>query len=482
VVRGGEGKIIPKDRDNAFGDGRAAEARETGTPAADDPREAGAGREAQVITGQTEKTAGGVPAANGANRFLRRGGPFFALSYRNFRLFFVGQMISVAGTWMQSVGEQWLVYSLTHSAAWLGIVSGASAIPYVTLTIYGGQLADRLPRRSILLCTQAAALVLAVLLAVLAAGWLVPIRAWHIAALAAGLGVVNAFNVPAQQAFVMDMVEGREALGNAIALNSLQFNLARVIGPIFAGWVLVQAGAAGCFFLNALSFVAVLASLLLMRVAPRVASGRMKGAAGVLDGFHYIVRTPSVLRVILLIGTGALLFWSVSTVYPVFASHFHQGAKGFSQMMAANGIGAACGGIWIATAGDRLSRRHLVYGGAALFGVTLIGATLSPTYPFLLVCLVFSGLAMMLLGINANTRVQQDVPDELRGRVMAVYSLVFGGLLPVGGLETGFVTQHLGVNDAVRINAGVGIAITAALFTWSQLSARDARTHPHPPR
>jgi MFS family permease len=407
VARGGEGKIIPDNTDSAFGDGRAAEARGTGTPAADEPREAGAGREAQVISGQAEETASGAPAANVANRFVRRGGPFFALSYRNFRLFFVGQMISVAGTWMQSVGEQWLVYSLTHSAAWLGIVSGASAIPYVTLTIYGGQLADRLPRRSILLCTQAAALVLAILLAVLAAG---------------------------------------------------------------------------CFFLNALSFVAVLVSLLLMRVAPRLPGGRLRGAAGVLDGFHYIVRTPSVLRVILLIGTGALLFWSVSTVYPVFASHFHQGAKGFSQMMAANGIGAACGGIWIATAGDRLSRRHLVYGGAALFGVTLIGATLSPTYPFLLACLVISGLAMMLLGINANTRVQQEVPDELRGRVMAVYSLVFGGLLPVGGLETGFVTQHLGVNDAVRINAGVGIAITAALFTWSQFSVRDARTQPHPPR
>jgi MFS family permease len=417
-----------------------------------------------------------VGAATPAGMMARPGSPFTALRYRNFRLFFVGQMISVAGTWMQSVAQQWLVYSLTHSAAWLGIVSGAGAGPYVALALYGGHLADQLPRRVILLWTQAAALVLALVLAVLAAGWIIPIQAWHIAVLAAGLGVVNAFNTPAQQAFITDMVEERAALGNAIALNSLQFNLARVIGPVLAGWVLVRIGAVGCFFLNAVSFVAVLISLALMRIPSQPDQpGPARAASGALDGFRYVARTPPVLRIILLIGAGALFLWSVSTIYPVFAAHFQKGAGGFSQMMAANGIGAAFGGVGIAAIGEALPRRYLVYGGAALFSVALICLTFAPTYLLLLAYLVVSGLAMMLLGINANTRVQQEVPDALRGRVMAVYSLVFGGLMPVGGLEIGFLTEHLGVTNAVRINACVALGVTAALFMWSQLSARESQ-------
>ena len=401
-----------------------------------------------------------------------RRGPFYALGFRNFRLFFFGQMISVAGSWMQSVAEQWLIFSLTHSAAWLGIVAGSSALPYVAFTMWGGQVADRFSRRTILVVTQGAALLLAVLLAVLASNRVVRIQPWHVAALAGLLGVVNAFNVPAQQAFVTDMIDGSDALPNAIALNSFQFNIARVIGPIIAGSVLVSLGVPWCFGLNALSFAAVILSLLLMRLPPHKLREVGDRASSLWEGFRYIGRSPSVLRIIMMVGFGSMLLWSIWTLYPVFAERYHQGPKGFSRMMTANGIGAATGGILVAAFGERLSRRHLIYGGAALFALTMIAMTLAPSFPVLLCCLVFSGLCMMLLGVNANTRIQQEVPNRLRGRVMAVYSLVFGGLMPFGGLTIGFLAKHIGAPEAVRIYAGIALVAAISLFLWSEFDRR----------
>lgn len=407
------------------------------------------------------------PAARSAN-------PFYALRFRNFRLFFFGQMVSVAGTWMQIVAQQWLVFSLTHSAAWLGIVTGASAIPAVALTLYGGQIADRLPRRRILLYTQTASMILAVVLATLATNRLLPIQAWHIALLAGLSGVVNAFNMPAQQSFVADMVEDRRVLGNAIALNSIQFNVARFVGPVAAGAVLVKIGAAGCFGVNALSFVAVLVSLLLMRLPSAAAHSReMNARAGTWEGLNYIRATPRVLRVLLLIGTASLLAWSASTLYPVFADRFQVGASGFTAMMAANGVGAALAGLLVAAFGDRLPRRALVYGGAVAFAVALLLFARAPAWNLLLASLVLSGFCMIGFAVSANTSVQNDVPDALRGRVMAVYTLVFGGLFPIGGLEIGFLSEHGGGPvRAVTINATLFLVIAVAVFVWSQFDRR----------
>ncbi len=396
----------------------------------------------------------------------RHDGAFYALRFPNFRLFFIGQFISVAGTWMQTVAQQWLVFSLTRSEAWLGIVAGASAIPYVAFAVWGGQIADRHSRRSILIWTQVFPMVLAFVLAALATNRWVPVQAWHIAALAALLGVVNAFNMPAQQAFVSDIVDERNALGNAIALNALRFNIARFLGPILAGTVLVKAGAAACFALNGLSYIAVIISLVMIRPRPFVRQDR---DLSVWQGFVYIRQTRPVLRVIMLIGVASLFAWSVSTLYPVFAERFGKGAGGFSAIMALNGIGAAVGGLTVAGIGNRVPRRLLVYGGGFLFSATLLLLlTAMPTYYLLLACLVLSGFAMIIFGISANIMVQEQVPDELRGRVMAVYSLVFGGLMPVGGLEIGFLAEQIGAVAAVRINAALALAAVAALFAWSQ--------------
>lgn len=423
-------------------------------------------------------------------RAVRRQSPFYALSFPNFRLFFVGQLISVAGTWMQTVAQQWLVYDITKSPAWLGIVSGASAIPYVLFAVWGGHIADRYPRRSTLIWTQTVMMLLAFVLAALTKGWPVPIQAWHIAVLSGISSIVNAFNMPAQQAFVTDMVDEREALGNAIALNSLRFNLARFIGPILAGAVLVKAGAAMCFFLNGLSFIAVILSLMMMRL-PKFVPQEMK--ISVWEGFRYIGSVPSILRVVILIGAGSLLAWPVSTLYPVFADSFARAASGklataavlshdsalfLSRIMAANGIGAALGGLALAVFGGAIPRRNLVYGGAVAFCTVLILFSLVRSYWLALALLLCAGFFMIVFAISSNTKVQEEAPDALRGRVMAVYSLVFNGLFPVGGLEIGFLAEHLTANHAVQINASLCLIVTLALLGWSLAETRPNKRPP----
>lgn len=425
-----------------------------------EPRQPGGGSTLAIPQRtETERAAG------------KRYSPFYALHFRDFRLFFVGQFISVIGTWMQTVAEQWLVYTVTGSATWLGIVSGASAIPYVLFAVWGGQVADRYPRRTTLLITQTVAMVLAFILAILATNRVVQVQGWHIAVLAALLGVVNAFNMPAQQAFVVDIVEERSALGNAIALNSLRFNLARFVGPVLAGWALVQAGAAACFFLNALSFIAVIASLWLIRARPSPAL-RGQQDLHVSEGVRYILAVRSILRIILLLGVASLFTWSISTVFPLFATKFHAGAGGYSMMMAVQGAGAAAGGLGMAIFGERLPRRLLIYGGVAMQSVALILISLSGSYYLVLLWLTFNGTALIAFGISANTKVQEEVPDALRGRVMAVYSLVQGAMTPLGGFLIGVAASRFGVDSATGSFAAICLVATLALWAWSQADRR----------
>ena len=395
--------------------------------------------------------------------------PFYALTFRNYRLFFYGQSVSVAGTWMQMVAQNWLVWELTHSARWLGIVNGASALPFVLFTLWGGQVADRFPRRTVLIVTQAIAMVLAFSLAAVASKQFIAPQAWHIAVLAGLSGVVNAFNMPAQQAFVSDMIEERSALSNAIALNSLRFNLARILGPALAGWVLTRYGLQWCFLINAFSFLATIFSLTLMRLPP---FQRKERATSILEGLRYIVNNRTVLRIVLLVGTGAIFTWSISTLFPVFAAHYGVGAGGYSRMMSANGIGAAIGGLALATVGSRIPRYTLIYSGTFLFCAALLVFAAIDNYALALGCLVLSGFAMIIFGISCNTKVQEDVPDELRGRVMAVYSLVFNGLMPVGGYALGNLAAFFGGFQAVRINALIALTLSLLIFVWSQVDRR----------
>lgn len=393
-------------------------------------------------------------------------GPFYALSFRNFRLFFIGQFISVAGSWMQVVAQSWLVYEITKSPAWLGIVSGASAIPYVLFSIWGGQVADRHPKRTILVWTQTLSMLSAFLVAALATNRWVHIEAWQIAAISAALGLVNAFNMPAQQAFVIEMVDKKDAMGNAIALNSLQFNIARFAGPILAGVVLAKMGATMCFFLNGLSFVAVIISLLMMRVETQE---EHSSQINIWGGLGYTLRNHTALRIIALIGCASMFTWSAGTLFPVFADRLREGATGYGAMLALNGIGAALGGLLIASVGARLPRMLVIYVGSFIFCFTLIFFAMSNQYYLSLALLAFSGMGMVLFGISSNTKVQEDVPDILRGRVMAIYSLVMGGLMPAGGLEIGFLAQKIGPSLAIEINAWLCVFCTVSMIIWQFL-------------
>ncbi len=411
-------------------------------------------------------------SAQRAVRVLSPSNPLYAFTFRNFRLFFVGQSISVAGTWMQTVAQQWLVWQLTHSSLWLGIVNGASAIPYVAFAMWGGQLADRHSRKTILLWTQWASMFLATILALLATNRWTPILPWHIVALSGISSIVNAFNMPAQQALVIDLVDERAAIGNAIALNSLRFNVARFLGPILAGIVLVKINAAACFALNALSFVAVIISLMMMRVsAPQL----IEVDTSMWQGFRFIKENRAVFRTVILIGLAAFFTWPLSTLFPVFATKFHQGAQGYSGMMSANGIGAALGGVFLAWMSSLLPRRVWVYGGAILFSVSVLAFSAITHYFAALVCLVFGGCSMILMAISCNTFVQEQVPDELRGRVMAVYNLVFNGMFPLGGLEIGSLAHHYNPVNALRVNGLLCLIFTIMLLGWN-LRDRPAKT------
>ena len=389
--------------------------------------------------------------------------PFYALTFPNYRLFFYGQSVSVAGTWMQIVAQNWFVWRLTGSPQWLGVVNGVSIIPTVCFTIWGGQLADRYSRRSILLWTQFCAMLLAFLLAALASNlWLTP-KAWHIAVIAALASAVNAFNLPAQQAFVNDLIEDKNALRNAIALNSLRFNLARFVGPMLAGYVLVRSGEALCFLLNAFSFIAVILSLWFMRLPVFVPSIRSRAIG---EGFRYLAERPRVLRMVFLVGAGALFVWSAATLFPVFATHLGVGKRGYSQMTSANGVGAMTAGFALATFSRTASHTLRIYGGATLFGLSLIAFSFAPSHALALFCLACSGFGMITCAISCNTAVQEEVPDALRGRVMAVYSLAFQGLMPLGGLLVGALAERTGAVFALRLNATLFLVVTAVLGTW----------------
>jgi MFS family permease len=402
------------------------------------------------------------------------GGALYAFAFPNFRLFFVGQLISVAGTWMQTVAQQWLVFDLTHSSTWLGIVSGATAVPYVLFAFWGGEIADRLPRRTILLWTQSAAMLFAFVLAFLATNRFTPVQPWHIAALAGLGGVVNAFNMPAQQAFVTEMVDDPRALSNAIALNSLRFNLARFLGPMLAGIALVKLSAAACFFLNGLSFIAVIISLARMRIRVRERPVYTENRKDTWEGLRFILGVPSLLRVTVLVGLGSLLVLSVSTLFPVLAEQYHQGASGFSTIVTINGIGATLGGAIVVTFGSRIARRFLVYGGALAFSLALLALSVSPTFTLVLVTVFAAGIGMVIFTTSSNTKVQEDAPNELRGRIMAVYSLVANSLMPVGGLLLGFLAEKSGVLPTIRIAALISFIASAILYLWSYLESRQA--------
>ncbi len=380
-----------------------------------------------------------------------------ALRHRNFRLFFGGQLISLIGTWMQTVAEAWLVYRLTGSALLLGTVGFCSQIPEFLQAPIGGIVADRRNRRHVIIVTQTASMVLPFILAVLTLTHRVQV--WHVMVLAAGLGVVNAFDIPARQAFLVDMV-GKEDLLNAIALNSSMFNCARMIGPAVAGILVASVGEGWCFLINSVSYVAVITGLLLMRIAhPANLSGRGSPLENIIEGFQFVRQTGPMRAILLLLGLVSFVGMPYAVLMPVFAAQIlHGGARGLGILMGATGVGALLGAASLAARVGVRGLGKLIAICCAGFGVSLIVFSFSRIFWLSALLLVPVGFSMMVQMASSNTLVQAMVPDRLRGRVMAVYSMMFMGMAPFGAFCAGAVAYHLGAPWTVAIGGAASIA------------------------
>jgi MFS family permease len=399
---------------------------------------------------------------NGLRRTSGVRGMLRSLRHRNFQLFFSGQLISLIGTWMQNIAQSWLVYRLTGSSLLLGLVGFAGQIPVFLFAPLGGMTADRWNRHRVVIGTQTASMILALILAALTL--LRVVRVWEIVVLAALLGAVNAFDIPARQSFLIDMV-GREDLMNAIALNSSMFNGARVIGPAIAGLLVAWIGEGWCFFANGVSYIAVIIGLLLMNLGPlRQVPTESSPLEHIAEGFRYVQRTAPILALMLLIGLVSLVAVPYSVLMPIFADHIlHGGARGLGILMGATGIGALLGALTLAT-------RHGVHGlgrwvgfSAMSFGISLILFSFSKWFLVSMILLVPVGYSVMLQMSSSNTLIQSMVPDELRGRAMSVYTMMFMGMAPVGSLFAGTVADRIGAPWTVAIG-GLGAVVGSIVF------------------
>ncbi len=396
-----------------------------------------------------------------------------ALRHRNFQLFFAGQLISLIGTWMQTVAQSWLVYRLTGSSLLLGSVAFASQIPVFLIAPLGGTIADRHNRHRVVIATQTASMILAAILAALTLTGL--IRVSHIFILAALLGVVNAFDIPARQAFLADMV-GRDDLMNAIALNSSMFNGARIIGPAIAGVLVAKIGEGWCFFANALSYIAVIVGLLLMQVQAAGASREGSALQHIIEGFRFVNSAKPIRALLLLLALVSLVGMPYAVLMPIFADQIlHGGARGLGLLMGATGIGALIGAVTLAVKQDLKGLGKWVAVCSATFGTTLILFSLSRHFWLSAALLVPVGGSMMVQMASSNTLIQAMVPDQLRGRVMAVYSMMFMGMAPFGALFAGVVAQMLGAPLTIAIGGTVCIIGSAVFASRLPIIRGEAR-------
>lgn len=384
-----------------------------------------------------------------------------ALRHRNFRLFFFGQLLSLPGTWIQAVAQSWLIYRLTDSAALLGLAGFASQFPVFLMAPLGGVLADRFSRHRLLIGTQLASAILALVLAALTLSGAVQV--WQVFGLATLLGVVNGFDLPARQAFTVQLV-GRADLPNAIALNSSAFNAARLIGPAVAGVLVAAAGEGWCFLLNGMSFATVLVALLAMRLEPvgrTVQTGSM--LAQILDGVRYVRGHLPIRSLLLLLGMVSLAGMPYAVLMPVFAQRIlGGGAQSLGILMSCAGGGALVGALLLAA-----RRSHGGLGGwvpwaAFGFGLGLIAFSQSRSFWLSAALLVPTGFAMMVQMAASNTLLQMMVPDALRGRVMSLYSMMFMGMAPIGALLAGGAADVIGA--PMTVAAGGALCILAAFW------------------
>ena len=426
---------------------------------------------------RTTETARVPEDISGRQRRMPVGGitwrhTFRALRHRNYRLFFWGQLISLVGTWMQQTAMSWFVYQITNSKLLLGVVAAVGSAPMMLSSIWGGSLADRHPKRSILVATQSAQMVCAFLLAT--GVWLGFASPLFIIIIAALNGISMGFDMPARQAFTVEMTS-REDLLNAISLNSSIVNGARVVGPSVAGLMIGAVGVAMCFFLNGLSFVAVIAGLLLMRLPPAEAKVHVASAGEhAWEGIVYSMKHQRVRTILLLFLAIGIFGWSYTVLMPAFARDvLGRGANGYGVIMSASGTGAFVGALVVATYGHLFAPRRLALGGVWLFAASLFALALARNFYLALAFLFVAGFGMLLFFSTSNTVLQTIVPDEMRGRVMGVWSLVFGAMIPLGSLEAGALAHWAGTS--IALGFGAIICAVSALVTLFAIQRREAK-------
>lgn len=385
---------------------------------------------------------------------------FRALRRRDFRLFWLGQILSQSGTWMQFVAKGWLILRITDSPFALGYVTFLGLVPALPIALIGGAIIDRLPKRRLILMTQSGLLLQALLLALLTATG--SVQVWHLIALECMFGILSAIDLPARQSFLIELV-GAEDLTNAIALNSIIFNGARAFGPAVGGLILAQVGEAGCFLVNALTYLAVIVGLLLMRVEDRATEHERKALGrSMVDGFRYLLRQPLILGLISLMAMTGLFGLPYMTLMPVFARDvLAVGEQGLGFLTAAIGVGAMVGALGVAS--SRHGRRGTwMLAGSLVLPIVLIAFSFARQFAPALIILFVSGIAFIIQQSLINALVQSLVADRMRGRVMSIYNLLFFGMQHTGNLVSGGVAQLAGAPLAVA-----GGAVVCLLYSLS---------------
>jgi MFS family permease len=404
---------------------------------------------------------------------MRTHGRFAALHYRDFRLFWAGQLISFSGTWMQQTALGWLVYDLTHSPLYLGIVAASTQLPVLLFTLLGGAAADRFAKRNLLLVTQGLSITPALIIGILVSTG--NIAVWHVITLSLAMGTINAFDIPTRQSFLVEMVE-RGNLLNAIALNSAAFNGARMIGPTLAGIFIARFGVAACFYINAASFVAVLVALARIRARGLPAHRTGTLLKDIIEGMRFVRRSPSVRRAMALVAVFSLFGLPFISQLPVFAEDIlGKGAKGLGFLIGASGIGAFVAAVLLAFKGDIKNKLRAMATAVLVFPLCLIVFALSRNYALSLSLMPVAGLTVVVFLASANSFVQLMSPDGLRGRVMSVYTMVFLGMTPIGHSLMGVSADIIGASRAVALDASICLVLSVLILSRQRPAREEER-------
>ncbi|SEP46247.1 MFS transporter [Propionispora vibrioides] len=376
--------------------------------------------------------------------------PFIALKHKNFRYYWIGMCVSLIGTWMQNIAQPWLAYTLTNSPFLLSLIGILQFTPMLLLALFAGVIVDKASKKKILIFTQSASLVITLILAILV--WTGKIQYWHILLMATAMGIVNTIDMPSRQALVIELV-GKEDLMNGIALNSMAFNLARIIGPAVAGLVMGYVGLAACFFINSISFAAVLASLYLIKLKPAEIKPQNNSDVWeeIKDGLTYIYHKDSLLYTIIILTIVGTFAPNFNVLVPVFAKEvLHQNEAGFGILMSFLGAGSFLGAMFIATLSKSGPKKFIIYGVPFIIAMALIVTGYIDVYLLTGLSLAVTGFFFIMFTSSANSTLQLNSSNEYRGRVMSVYTLVFAGTTPFGNFYAGLFAEHF--------NARVGFA------------------------